>query len=116
MKYWGYHLMLDCRGMNENVTKKSQIKKFVKDLVKQIDMIAVGPPQIEYLLPKTDNAGYSVVQLIQTSNITAHFTDTGTAYIDIFSCKEFDPEIATALVNQVFTPTNIKSKLLKRQA
>ena len=40
-------------------------------------------------------AGYSLVQLIETSAITGHFCDaSGDAYLDIFSCKDFDPATA----------------------
>ena len=35
--------------------------------------------------------GYSVMQLIETSCITAHFSEqTDCCYIDVFSCKDFD--------------------------
>jgi hypothetical protein len=39
-------------------------------------------------------AGYSMVQLIQTSLISGHFAnDTNSAYLDIFSCKGYDPAV-----------------------
>ena len=38
-------------------------------------------------------AGYSMVQLIETSLISAHFANlTNTVYLDVFSCKEYDTE------------------------
>lgn len=37
-------------------------------------------------------AGYSMIQLIETSLISAHFADrTNAAYLDIFSGKPYDP-------------------------
>jgi S-adenosylmethionine/arginine decarboxylase-like enzyme len=38
-------------------------------------------------------AGYSMVQLIETSLISAHFANqTNTTYLDVFSCKPYDPD------------------------
>ena len=102
MSYWGYHLLLDCSGCDiVQISNKDNIYKFVKDLVDRIDMEAHGEPIIEHLLPGDPKQGYSLMQLITTSNISAHFMELdGTAYFDIFSCKEFDIEIAKQVVRQ----------------
>jgi S-adenosylmethionine/arginine decarboxylase-like enzyme len=116
-KFWGYHLMLDCAGLNTNITNKETIQEFLRELVKRIDMVAYGDPTIEYLLPDTDNAGYSVVQLITTSNICIHFVDSNsTGYFDIFSCKEFDTATAISVVNEYFAPTSTKINFITRNA
>jgi S-adenosylmethionine/arginine decarboxylase-like enzyme len=116
MKSWGYHLILDCSGC-QDIDDKDQIYNFVKDLIQQIDMIAHGEPVIEYLLPGEPNQGYSLMQLITTSNICGHFMELdGTAYFDVFSCKEFNPATVKKVVKHYFNPKKIKSKLIKRQA
>jgi len=116
MKSWGYHLILDCSGC-QDIDDRDQIYNFVKDLIQKIDMIAHGEPVIEYLLPGEPNQGYSLMQLITTSNICGHFMELdGTAYFDVFSCKEFDPSIVKKVVKHYFNPKKIKSKLIKRQA
>jgi hypothetical protein len=53
--------------------------------VKEIDMVAFGAPRIVRF--GSDHCkGYTLVQLIQTSNITAHFAeDTNDVYLDVFS-------------------------------
>ena len=62
-------------------------------------------------------AGYSLVQLIETSAITGHFCDlSGDAYIDIFSCKDFDAELAVEVVRAAFRPQYINFITLERQA
>lgn len=115
--YWGYHLMLDCAGCNDNIKDKQAIYTFVKDLVNQIDMIAHGEPIIEFLLPGEPNEGYSLMQLITTSNICAHFIDgNNTAYFDIFSCKPFDIEVAKKVVDTHFGPSKVKQYFITRQA
>ena len=39
MAYWGYHLMLDCSGCNEEVKNPETIKNFNDELVKRIEMV-----------------------------------------------------------------------------
>jgi S-adenosylmethionine/arginine decarboxylase-like enzyme len=117
MTYWGYHLLLDCAGCNDSIKDKELIKQFVKELVATIEMTAIGDPIIELLLPGELNQGYSLMQLIATSNITAHFVDhDNTAYIDIFSCKEFSLELAKSIVLKYFNPNSVKETFIKRQA
>jgi S-adenosylmethionine/arginine decarboxylase-like enzyme len=114
---WGYHLMLDCSGCNGNIKDKRAIETFVKDLLKAVDMKPHGKPLIEYLLPGQRNQGYSMIQLITTSNISAHFMDLdGTAYFDVFSCKKFDPKLAEKIIKKHFAPKKYKVKFLTRQA
>ena len=88
--YWGYHLILDCKSGNlDQVSSAENIKLFVQELITAIDMVAYGDPVIEHFATHDkDAAGYSLVQLIETSSITGHFVDrNGDCYIDIFSCN-----------------------------
>jgi S-adenosylmethionine/arginine decarboxylase-like enzyme len=81
-------------------------------------MKAYGPPLLQHFaehLPEA--AGYSLVQLIETSAITGHFCDTsGDAYIDIFSCKDFDAAVAVDVVREVFRPMHVNTLIPSRQA
>jgi S-adenosylmethionine/arginine decarboxylase-like enzyme len=115
---WGQHLILDCSNCNlEAITDKATINNFVVTLIERIGMTAFGSPQIELMLVGTSNEGYSLLQMITTSNITAHFVNsTRDAYIDIFSCKEFNTSIAMNTVDEFFAPASIKSQILFRQA
>jgi S-adenosylmethionine decarboxylase len=117
MSYWGYHLMLDCSECNDGIKSKENIIAFVKELVKEIDMVAHGEPVVEYLLPGDPKQGYSMMQLITTSNICAHFIEPDyTAYFDIFSCKEYDVEDAKKIVCKYFGANKMKVNFLIRQA
>jgi S-adenosylmethionine/arginine decarboxylase-like enzyme len=108
--------MLDCSGC-EQIHCKDNIYNFVKDLVDKIDMIAHGEPVIEYLLPGDPKQGYSLMQLITTSNICGHFMELdGTAYFDIFSCKKFDLLTAQNVVTKYFNPKKIRVNFITRQA
>lgn len=118
MSHWGYHLMLDCSGCDiGSIASRDNIYDFVKDLVSRIDMTAYGEPVIEHLLPGDPKQGYSLMQLITTSNICGHFMELdGTAYFDIFSCKPFDIEVAKMVVNEYFQPSRVRVNFLTRHA
>jgi S-adenosylmethionine decarboxylase len=118
MSYWGYHLMLDCSGCDiESIASRDNIYNFVKDLIQRIDMTAHGEPVIEYLLPGDPKQGYSLMQLITTSNICGHFMELdGTAYFDIFSCKTFNIEVAKMVVQEYFRPRKMRVNYLTRHA
>lgn len=114
--YWGYHLMLDCSGCTD-IDNRDTIYKFIKDLVERIDMTAHGEPIIEHLLPGDPKQGYSLMQLITTSNICAHFMELdGTAYFDVFSCKPFDIETAKTVVEEYFHPNRMRVNFITRHA
>jgi S-adenosylmethionine/arginine decarboxylase-like enzyme len=115
---WGYHLALDCKSCNkEKITDKKFIRMFVKHIIGVAEMVAHGEPQIKYLLPGTNNAGYSVLQMITTSNFTAHFIDSsGDAYVDLFSCKEFDIQKVAGTIKVMLEAEDMKATLLHRQA
>jgi len=116
--YWGYHLMLDCSGCEiDKVSDRDNIYAFVKDLVQRIDMTAHGEPVIEHLLPGDPKQGYSLMQLITTSNISAHFMEIdGTAYFDIFSCKTFDIDTAKSVVDEYFNRKKMRVNFITRHA
>lgn len=116
-KYWGYHLILDCSECDSNaIGDFNNIYNFAKKLVKDIDMVAYDEPQIVYF-GSDDKSGYTLVQLIETSNICAHFVDEyNHIYLDVFSCKEFDIQTVINLVVEFFKAKNIRKTYLTRQA
>jgi S-adenosylmethionine decarboxylase len=116
---WGKHLIIDMSaGDKERVRSAKHISRFVETLVETIGMKPYGPPVLQHFaehLP--DAAGYSLVQLIETSAITGHFCDrSGDAYIDIFSCLDFQAELAVDVVRAAFRPQHINFMTLARQA
>jgi S-adenosylmethionine/arginine decarboxylase-like enzyme len=114
---WGYHLILDCaKCLPAKIRCKSNISEFARNLVHKIDMVPYGDPQVVHF-GSGNKAGFTLVQLIETSNITGHFCDeTGDAYLDIFSCKSFDPNIVKQVIQYHFQPESIDLKVISRQA
>ena len=79
-------------------------------------MVAYGPPLLKHF-GKDGKAGYTFVQLIETSNIVGHFVEfSDDAYLDIFSCKEFDPAVAEKVIRKYFKPTQLHMQLIERTA
>ena len=116
-QYWGYHLILDCAGCdNALITSYANVDTFARKLVKDIDMVAYGDPQIVNF-GSGNKAGFTLVQLIETSNICAHFVnENDTMYLDVFSCKEYDTEVVVKLVKEFFDAKTIRKSYLTRQA
>lgn len=114
---WGYHLILDCgKCVPGTIRSKNNIRAFSADLVKKIDMIPYGPPRI-VMFGDGNKKGYTLVQLIETSNIMAHFVEeTDDIYLDVFSCKEFEPKVVEKVVDSYFGPQRKNAYFKIRQA
>lgn len=112
---WGYHLILDCYDADKNlITDPKNIEAFATTLVKRIDMKAYGEPQVIHF-GEDDKQGYTLIQLIETSNIVAHFCDdSGRFYLDVFSCKHFFIEDVLEVVRQFFCPKRIRERFIER--
>ena len=92
---WGKHLIIDMSaGDRDRVQSAQHISRFVETLVETICMKAYGPLLEHFAEHLPEAAGYSLVQLIETSAMTGHFCDLSGDAIDIFSCKDFDSELA----------------------
>lgn len=118
-KPWGYHAMIDVHGCDKDaITSAETVRAFVKELVQAIDMTAYGEPIIvDFANHDPNKGGFTLVQLIETSNICAHFvSSTGDAYFDVFSCKEFQAYDAVKVVQKYFTPKDGFVKFVYRDA
>ena len=114
---WGWSTSLDIKNCNSKKIKdREAIKDYVYKLCDLIEMKRFGPCHI-YKFGTDNKAGYSMLQLIETSNIVAHFVEeTDDMYLDVFSCKKYDPNIVKNVVNYYFRPIQMHSKFVIRQA
>ena len=112
---WGKHLILTARRCHPlSIRCATNIEAFSKSLVQNIDMVAYGPPQI-VLFGEGDKRGYTLVQLIETSNIIAHFVEaTDDIHLDVFSCKDFNPKTVEHEVRRYFFPEDITYQTILR--
>ncbi len=116
---WGHHLILDFAGCpRERLVCKNNLQRWISDLVDAIDMKAYGEPIIEHFATHShDAAGFTLLQMIETSNICAHFAENlGQVYIDIFTCNAFGNDIATEVCARYFEPSHIEEQALTRGA
>ena len=92
---WGIASAIDIYDCNPfKIRDADCIKSFVRELCELIEMKRFGPTQVVHFGEDEKVAGFSMVQLIETSLISAHFANlTNTVYLDVFSCKAYDPEV-----------------------
>ena len=116
-RYWGYHLIVNAGKCDPvAIRSKSTIESFAKALVKKIRMKAFGPPKV-VRFGQCELLGNTLVQLIETSNITAHFVESSNdVYLDVFSCKPFNKQHALDVFKEFFKPVTIEMTFLERQA
>lgn len=101
---WGLMVSVDLGECDhEKISSKEHITQFAIDLAEYIDMKRYGEPIAVFFGDSPKVQGYSLVQLIETSQISAHFAeDTDRAFIDIFSCKEFPPKKTAEYAQKYF--------------
>ena len=122
IKAWGMLTSLDLMGCdNEAVENAEKIKQWIVELCDLIDMKRFGDPTIIRFGEEKRVEGYSAIQLIETSAIAGHFgideeTGKGYAYIDIFSCKHFDPWQAAEFTKKSFGAEDYKINTIYRKA
>lgn len=116
-EYWGYELRINLGGCSyEKITSKENVVAFVKKLVTDIDMIAYGEPDVPNF-GHGDKAGFSLNQWISTSNITGHFVnELREVYLNVFSCKKFDVNVAIELATDYFGAETVSSDYTERKA
>jgi len=102
---FGPHLMLDCYGCNkEKLSDMDMIFDTLDKFPEKIGMTKIMPPYVfKYRGVVPEDWGISGVVLIAESHITIHtFPDKDHAFIDIFSCKDFDTDYATNYMINLF--------------
>jgi len=102
-KAWGLCTAVDLQDCNPDFIRDPEhIKRYVVELCELIGMNRFGDCQVVNF-GEGRVAGYSMVQLISTSLISGHFAnDTNNAYLDIFSCKGYDPAVVEAFSKDFF--------------
>jgi S-adenosylmethionine decarboxylase len=101
----------------KTISSRTAIRKFVIELCDDvIHMKRYGKafiPHFGHENPIT--SGYSLVQLIETSSVTAHFSEyKKSVYMNIFSCAWFDAEETKKYVKKYFGAKTVKARLIKR--
>ena len=116
-KVFGYELVMDLYDCDFSImSSREKLQEFIDRLCKLIKMKKYGEALIPYFgLDKPFTKGYSLVQLIETSSITGHFSENWRiSYINIFSCKKYNHKLAEKFTKDFFKAKRVKSRLLIR--
>ena len=119
---YGHELILDLHGCDATTFNRESIDGFFEQLCDAIDMVRcerywwddVGvPPEEQQVSPHTK--GTSAVQFILTSSIVIHTLDMlDVVYVNIFSCKEFDPATAKRIAIEWFKAKTCREHFIER--
>lgn len=112
---WGKSVSINLYSCNlKSISSPIAIKKYIRAIVKIVDMVAHGPIYIDRF-GIGELEGYSAMQFIETSSITVHCDEPGRrCFIDIFSCKDFDAQKAEQFSKKFFAASKSQATILKR--
>ena len=120
---YGQELLLDLHDCDARRFTRAAIEQFLEELCELIDMERcdlhfwddVSVPEDERQThPKTK--GTSAVQFILTSTIVIHTLDMmKAAYVNIFSCKDFDTDEAAKFTAKWFGSTDWTANVVTRR-
>lgn len=98
------------------IRSEKRILDFVIQLCDLIKMRRYGDAHIVRFGDEGRVYGYSMFQLIETSNVSGHFAEeTNSAYINIFSCKDFDKDKALDFCKKFFYADTALMKVAVRK-
>lgn len=114
-KHWGKSVAINLYECDHGLLVDAKILKvFIKQLVQEIGMVAHGPCRVD-TFGSGSLHGISAMQFIETSSITVHLDDKGNrAFIDIFSCKDFDHLRARDFAKQYYKAKKAKTQMMWR--
>jgi len=113
---WGLTASIDLSGCDHQLIQSPQaIRNFVAKMIAAIGMKTHGPMHLEKFA-EGHLEGYSAMQFLETSSLTIHFDHIikDRAFIDIFSCKFFDPKKAEQFSKKYFKAKKSKVKTIIR--
>jgi S-adenosylmethionine/arginine decarboxylase-like enzyme len=115
-KKYGLEIIVDIHDCNIAKFKRKTLDEFFAKLVKLSKMQAVGKPK--YWLEHSNEPhlkGYSGIQFIKTSSILIHTLDIlKCAYLNFFSCKDFDTIEVAKFIKDYFEAGKISYKVINR--
>lgn len=119
---YGLQLILDMGKCDISKFKRKHIKSYFTQLCQLIGMEAHAQyfwddfrVPIEQRQTDARTKGTTAIQFILTSNITIHTLDLlQVAFIDIFSCKDFEPKLAEEFTVRFFGAKEHKSTIVER--
>lgn len=120
----GTHLLIDGSVRDTSVFTESNLHELMIQLARDLDMQIIYGPHFKHveLEPEKltgdkfqDEGGLSGFCMISTSHISIHVWPLRQAFMmDIFSCSQFDAELATDTTRKFLNPERIITETLFR--
>jgi S-adenosylmethionine/arginine decarboxylase-like enzyme len=103
---------IDLHGCDrQRLADPDTLRRFVPAVIAAIGMRAHGPLHLERF-GDDDLAGWSAMQFIETSSVTLHADEVwGRCFVDVFSCRPFDADVAAAVAVEHFGGTPLATVL-----
>ena len=122
MKNYGKELILDIHNCDTSKFNRKDLRKYLDELCELIDMEQDDLHWWDYEgVPDEERdtephlVGTSVVQFITTSDIVIHSLDIlERIYINIFSCKDFDADVAAKFTRDFFSGQIVSRHVIDR--
>lgn len=101
---WGLYMSLDIKDCDPQLIRSADaIYQYIVQLCELIKMKRYGEPWIHHFGEAEEVAGLTMMQPIETSLISGHFANaTNAIYIDVFSCKLYDPYALLSFTKEYF--------------
>ncbi len=122
MQKYGVELILDLHDCDARTFTRDSITAYFERLCELIDMKRealhfwddIGVPE-EDRQTSPHTQGTSAVQFILTSSIVIHTLDQlGAVYVNMFSCKDFDPKVAEKFTIDWFGARECSARFIDR--
>lgn len=116
-KAWGLATAIDLHDCDPDLLKNAEaIKDYAGKLCALIEAKPWGPCHVQHFGVNPDVAGYSMMQLVETSLVSGHFANkTNRIFLDIFSCKYYDAIKAIEFSKEFFRAKDVSFRCLIRK-
>ena len=114
---WGLSTAIDLHECDPELLKNPEaIRDYTAKICKLIDAKPWGPCHLNNFGTNPDVYGYSMAQLVETSLVSGHFANNSNRiFLDIFSCKYYDPVKAVKFSKEYFKAKDVSYKCLLRK-
>jgi S-adenosylmethionine/arginine decarboxylase-like enzyme len=113
---WGVSCAIDIYDCSpETIRDPEAIRRFAVELCELIGMVPFGEPLVVHFGKEERIAGFSLVQLLETSLISAHFANWSNAvYLDVFSCRPYEKDAVADFARRYFGGSRVSSTVALR--
>ena len=110
------HLLVRAE-VKQPIVNKNKAIKFLRKLIKAINMKAMYGPTASYCKMK-GNRGVTAFAIIETSHVAMHIwdeVDPALVQLDVYSCAEMDPNKVIEIIKEELDTVKIEYKFLDRE-